>query len=224
MKQWRGWSFPDGEEHLIDWMQKVNRVEYGRPSYQFNKYRVAADLCRRRRTAVDVGANVGLWSWPMSYEFARVIAFEPVRDYATCWRANMIDRNNAELIEMALGDETAFVTMACFTPGSHGDTRVRAPGDNGRVVDRAVPLGRIDDGFPNMVDVDLVKVDCEGYELYVLKGAEQMLRRERPVVIVEQKPGKAAAYGLRDTEAVNFLLGLGMSLHSELAGDYILTW
>ena len=39
-----------------------------------------------------------------------------------------------------------------------------------------------------------------------------------------QKPGKARKFGLGDTEAVDFLIGLGATLRDEIGGDYILSW
>jgi hypothetical protein len=75
----------------------------------------------------------------------------------------------------------------------------------------------------NLNDVDLIKIDCEGYELFVIQGGIETIKRCRPAIIVEQKPGHGEAYGLSDTEAVSFLKDMGYKLVKEMAGDYILT-
>jgi FkbM family methyltransferase len=217
VKQWRGWSFPDEEQHLLDWMQQVNDVRHGRPTYQAHKYDEALLHCRRRRVAVDIGANVGLWSWLMCHDFARVEAFEPVADYADCWAMNCPQGN---LHRMALGENAGSVSMVALTPGSCGDTTVhigQAGTGKGEVEMRTL------DSF-GFTEVDLIKCDNEGYELFVMRGAVDTLRRCRPVVIVEQKPGHGKAFGLDDDAAVRFLEKQGMRVKRVMSGDYVMGW
>lgn len=222
MKEWRGWSFPDGETHLIEWMQTTNDVRHGRPTYQAKKYDEALDRCgKRRRVAVDVGANVGLWSWLMSFDFNQVQAFEPVPLFAECWHRN-IGRKcfEVELHEIALGAASGNVSMISMTQGSCGDTTVDAGQGGSSMGDVEM---RTLDSFA-FEDVDLIKCDNEGYELFVMQGAVQTLKRCRPVVIVEQKPGHGKTFGIGDTAAVQFLEGLGMRLWRVMAGDYVMVW
>jgi hypothetical protein len=72
--------------------------------------------------------------------------------------------------------------------------------------------------------VDLIKCDNEGYELFVMRGAVDTLRRCRPVVIVEQKPGHGKAFGLDDDAAVRFLEKQGMRVKRVMSGDYVMGW
>jgi hypothetical protein len=76
----------------------------------------------------------------------------------------------------------------------------------------------------DLQDVDFIKIDTEGHELFVLKGARDTLERCKPCVMVEQKPGKAQQFGLPQTAAVDYLRELGAVLRGELSGDYILSW
>ena len=74
-------------------------------------------------------------------------------------------------------------------------------------------------------DVGFIKVDCEGYEYFVLLGARETIKRCKPVICVEQKRNFAKdRYGLNPTEAVTFLQEMGMTLKKEIVGDYILAW
>jgi FkbM family methyltransferase len=220
VKEWRGWKFPDGETHLIGWMNTVNDVRHGRPTYQAAKYDEALSHCRKRRRVLDVGANIGLWSWLMAHDFDRLEAFEPVSHFAECWLANVAPTPRAELglNVMALGAAPGRVSMVNMTPGSCGDTTVDI-GQGGETLGE-VEMRTLDSfGFE---DVDLIKCDNEGFELFVMQGAVETLKRCRPVVIVEQKPGHGAAFGLSDTAAVAFLESLGMRLQRVMSGDYIL--
>jgi FkbM family methyltransferase len=220
MQHQLGWHFPDGEQHLPEWMARVNQKRGGVLQYQLAKYNAALKFVPRRRLAVDVGAHIGQWSKNMAADFTAVHAFEPVPDYAACWRANIKDAPNATLHGVALGAQSDVVCLRCGTPGSHGDTFV-APKDQANVA-FDVTLATLD-SF-ELGQVDFVKVDCEGYEMFVLKGGQNTIRRDRPCIIVEQKPGKAATYGLGETDAVALLKSWGAKVRAVLSGDYILSW
>ena len=117
---------------------------------------------------------------------------------------------------VALGRQSGTVTLT-VTPGSSGHTFVDLdPNENGA----SVPMLTLDSfGFQ---DVGFIKVDCEGYERQVLEGGVETIERERPVIIVEQKPDMASRYGLDDTSAVPFLQDLGMRKVAVMNGDYIM--
>jgi FkbM family methyltransferase len=219
-KTWRGWTLPAAEEHLPDWMQKTGDVRFGRPTYQARKYDSAMAYTRRRRMAIDIGANVGLWSWLMAKDFDQLHAFEPVPLYAQCWRAN-VEGLGVHLHQLALGEEAGRVNMVNVTEGSFGDTTVDV-GQGGAVVGEQVEVRTLDSYCFN--EVDLIKCDNEGYELFVMRGAVKTITRCRPTIIVEQKPGHGEAFGVSDTAAVEFLEGLGMQVQNVIAGDYILTF
>jgi hypothetical protein len=97
---------------------------------------------------------------------------------------------------------------------SSGDSWVNGEGD--------IPLKRLD-SF-DLHDVDFIKLDCEGFEVFALRGGEETLKRCHPVVCVEQKPGRAQKFGLQETEAVTYLQSLGAKLLHKMSGDYILGW
>lgn len=223
MIDYKGLKLPDGETHLIHWMEQMGQTVAGRPAYQHHKYLAALRHvpAARRRVAVDVGAHIGQWSYAMAQDFAFVHAFEPVPRYQECWHANLKGVPHVYLHECALGAAQDVVSLHCATPGSHGDTRVAQAGEAANAA-VSVPMNTLD-SF-KLDTVDLLKVDNEGYEFFVVQGARETLLRTRPVVIVEQKPGHAARYGLRDKQAVEALQELGMVLLEALSGDYILGW
>jgi FkbM family methyltransferase len=163
-----------------------------------------------RTRAIDVGGHCGLWARNLVKNFNFVESFEPVADHRACFVKNA---PTAKLHPYALGDKERRVAIHT-QQGSSGDSWVDGPGE--------IEMRTLD-SFA-FIDVGLIKLDCEGYELFVLKGAVQTLRQWRPVVIVEQKPGRATKFGVPDTFAVDFLQAGGMKLQKEISGDYILTW
>lgn len=213
MKKIDGWFFPDGETHLPLWMgnPKVRMYLNGRASYQGQKQVAAIGLCKRKRVAVDVGGHVGLWSFNLANEFHEVHAFEPVAAHRECFVANTTGFENITLHACALGDHEGMVSIRT-EPTSSGDSRVDGPGD--------IPMHTLD-SFA-LSQVDLLKIDTEGHELFVLRGAEETLARCKPVVIVEQKKGHAQRYGLGETDAVPYLQSLGYRVEKEMSGDYLM--
>ena len=213
MKFEDGWWFPDGEEHLPGWMAdpRVRMILNKRPAYQGQKQHAVMDLCRQHRVAVDVGAHVGLWSYNLAHRFTQVHAFEPVAAHRECFARNLEGIENVTLHPCALGDREARVNIRT-EPTSSGDSRVDGPGE--------IPMHTLD-SF-RLEEVDLLKIDTEGFELFILRGAEELLARQKPVVIVEQKRGHASRFGLGDKDAVPYLKSLGYKLMQEISGDFIL--
>lgn len=225
-----GWWLPDGEEHLQWWMNKVNRRERERLSYQFQKYEAALKFVpkERRRTAIDIGAHVGLWSYHLLFDFECLHAFEPMPAHRDCWHRNVgryMTNREFHLHPFALGEKFDFVGLKTRTPNSSGDTGVVSAGEamakDDCVLAEMIPLDSL-----NIPAVDFVKIDCEGYELFVVKGAKRTLKEWKPVVIVEQKPqtGMGEKYGVGQREAVEFLKLLGAKQRLEISGDFIMSW
>jgi FkbM family methyltransferase len=214
MKLVDGWNFPDHEQHLLEWMMdKNNRLQInGRSSYQGKKQQAALANCKSRRVAIDVGAHIGLWSWNLSHWFAKVEAFEPVPAHQECFLMNMSGRSNWSLHPFALGDHED--TVAMYTgPASSGDTWVKGKGE--------IPMRTLDSFGLN--EVDFIKIDCEGYEEFVLRGAVTTIFYNRPVIVVEQKRDHATKFGLKPQGAVEYLVKEhGYKQVNEMAGDFFM--
>lgn len=214
MKYVDGWYWPDGEEHMLEWMAhpKNRMLLNGKPAYQGKKQTAALQWCRSFRVAVDIGAHIGLWSRNLAVHFESVIAFEPVAAHRECFVTNVC-ASNVQLHAVALGEKEGLVSIRS-NPTSSGDSRVDGVGD--------IEMYQLDE--LNLRNVDFIKVDCEGYELLALKGAENTIRRYKPTICVEQKPGMGPRYGLGETDAVKWLEGLGATMRQAMSGDYILTF
>lgn len=206
------WVLPAGETHLQAWMIQKNRRVDGRLTYQYEKYEAAVRHCKQRRVAIDVGAHVGLWSYWMARDFVQVECFEPKSEHAQCWFENMLGHPNAHLHQFALGQCSGRVGLVTG-PSSSGDTTVDPHGSD-------VPMLALD-SFEYR-SVDLLKIDCEGYEVFVLEGATELLTTSRPVVIVEQKPGHGQRFGRGEHDALRFLETLGYERKWDYAGDYVM--
>lgn len=216
MKQFHGWWWPDHENHMIEWMAKPsNQLELnGRMTYQGRKQVATLARCKRNGVAVDIGAHIGLWSYNLAYRFELVHAFEPVATHRECFMKNVVHAVPGEVIlhPCALGAIEQTVSIAT-TPGSSGDSQVR-PGTE-------IPM-KLLDSF-NLENVDLIKVDCEGYEENALIGAIKTIEQWKPTIIVEQKRDMASRFGLKPQGAVKWLnYNFGYKVVEEISGDYIM--
>jgi FkbM family methyltransferase len=216
MKHVDGWHWPDAEKHLIEWMANPrHRMQInGRSAYQGKKQLAAlaavASRNDRLRTAIDVGGHVGLWSYNLAPAFQHVHAFEPVASLRECFDRN-VEAQNVTLHPVALGAAEGSVSMHT-TIDSTGDSWVKGGGE--------IRMCTLDSFF--LEDVDFIKVDCEGYEENVLRGAMYTIKHCRPVIIVEQKRDMASRFGLQPLGAVKFLQSLGYRVEQDLGGDFLM--
>lgn len=214
LKQVGGIWLPEHETHLVDWMKRMNQVVDGKLTYQLDKRNLALKYVKNWRTAIDVGAHCGLWSMDLAKRFTELHAFEPVELHRQCWSKNVpTDGTTAILYPCALGEENGAVSIHTADTSS-GDSWISGAGD--------IPLRRLDDF--DLQHVDFIKMDTEGHELFVLRGGEQTIRRCKPCIIVEQKPGHGKHFGIGDTDAIPLLKSWGAVLRAERSGDYIFSW
>jgi len=204
--------FPDSEQHLVK-MLKVSQQIGGKGAYQYEKLIAAVDYAKQRRCAVDIGMHVGLWAMHLARMFKSVIGFEPVAEHIACLHLNMKGTSNYQVHHCALGNRIDSVGLQ-FLEGSTGSTHI----GNGKDV-AMFPL----DHF-NFDTVDFIKIDVEGYEYFVVQGGEKTIRTHKPVIIVEQKPGKVEWYGRKRYDAKELLQSWGMRPQFEMHGDCCLTW
>ncbi|OBF54351.1 methyltransferase [Mycobacterium sp. 852002-50816_SCH5313054-b] len=149
---------------------------------------LVASLCDPDRVSLDIGADVGEFTIAMLPSSRSVIAFEP-RPAQARELAAMFDAVGAAVrVEaVALSDQPGVTTMRVVEsdPGrSTIDTgNVLGDADGTAVCNIDVPVKRLDD--LGLDDVGLIKIDVEGHELAVLRGAADTLTRNRPAVLVE---------------------------------------
>lgn len=78
---------------------------------------------------------------------------------------------------------------------------------------------RLDDVVPIHSRIALMKVDAEGAELDVLRGSEQLIRSQRPLILCQFEESGAPLYGASPQAMFDFLTGCGMRLF--LMGDWL---
>jgi FkbM family methyltransferase len=157
---------------------------------------VLASLVPRGGTAIDVGANQGIFAYALGEIADRVIAFEPNPDYAFFERWML--RGRAEVHALALSDQAGHATFTVPISDQGMDLHfagslkpMHAQFSKFKCYD--VEVRRLDDfGFTN---VRFIKADVEGSEREVLDGARATIARDRPVILLELLSGTHADPG-----------------------------
>ena len=140
-------------------------------------------------TVVEVGSNIGTHTVPLARLVGKtgtVIAFEALLENSNLLLQNVQDesvRNQVIRVEMALGngEDGKFIRT-----GDH--TTSGSEFNGGRRFDDFLEGQRALDGW-TLKRLDLMKLDCEGSELRVLKGAEKAIMLHRPILYIENNPG-----------------------------------
>jgi FkbM family methyltransferase len=143
------------------------------------------------RNAVDIGAHVGISVHQWAPLFEQVYAFEPMIDHYNCLTKNTAKFPNVKCFNNAMSNQSRMLHGAYRTMKNSGsfqlvdDEFVAVNRKNAKIYD--IPSKRLDDFA--LDNVDMIKIDVEGWEFEVLKGAEQTIRRCQPILMVEYTHG-----------------------------------
>ncbi len=214
MHEQYGWYFPDIEKHFPEMLAK-NISKGGPPEYQQPVRLRSLQHTKSKRVALDIGANVGLWSRDLVKHFDQVIAFEPVAMFRECLVRNVTSAN-LTVESIALGDRQGLIKMV-ITEGNTGHTHV-----DPNAIGGDTEIKRLDS--LNLPVVDYIKIDCEGFEYRVLQGAEQTIKRCRPVIVIEQKPHEMYSKDYGQYAAIGLLEAWGMVKVDQVKDDWIMSW
>lgn len=174
--------------------------------------------------AIDVGAALGPYSWILNRKARQVFAFEPGEKHGHFLEVNVAG-TRVKLVRAAVGD--TFKTVHMYTPGSdthalHSATLSQSNpvAAHSNVIIRKVDQVTLDGLFENKLgedrSVDVLKVDVEGYENAVFRGAVALLQIHHPLVICEIEARHDPAY----RKTFELLRSLGYKSFIFRAGGY----
>lgn len=155
--------------------------------------------------ALDIGANDGLTALKLAEKFGLVIAFEPIPENVVDIQYNTSGiRNSIDIIPIGCSDSfmrgTISNEVACnerFTFSSH-----------------PCVFGKADDFVNKELNVSVIKIDIEGEESRAIKGAEEIIKRCHPIMLVA-----TYHYKTQDEEVKELLKKMGYTKFS-----YIENW
>ena len=214
MKQSHNFWFPDYDDHFPRLLDKSVRND-GVARYQWRARDAAINACEQHRVCIDIGANVGMWSCDLIKSFENVIAFEPVAEFIECYKMN-VQGSNYVIHQMALGREESFIEMN-IVKGNTGHSHIN-PTSLGT---GSIPLKTLD-SF-DLINVDMIKIDVEGFEEEILAGAMNTIKINKPVLVIEQQKHEYKN-DIDEKPAIAILEGWGYQVIEQFNKDWILKW
>ena len=176
----------------------------------------------RDQLVVDVGGHVGRHAFPLAEMVGgvgTVFAFEPLPDIRNQFLGEISARGvkNIVVFPFALSTENG-LSEFCFIPNLPGESGLRERkiynGIPTEVIRITVGVRCLDDLVPERRKVAFMKIDAEGAELDILRGAAQMIQKSRPIVAFEC--GAASFLGYHDSpeEIFDLFAIIGYSVFS----------
>lgn len=211
-----------GEKETIFYLPDLNlssgefiqsRIFLERNYFEWRRLIQIRTYVKEKGIVLDIGANIGNHSLYFAQEchVRKVYAFEPVKSTFEILVKN-ISLNKFEKIIVpylaALGDYQGKGNIIYM--GDAGGNKVE-PDDTGEVVISTV------DGLEIKEQIDFIKIDVEGYEEKVLKGAEITLKKYHPVIMIEIFD--------ENFNCVNsYLRRQGYGCELKIENDYLYSW
>lgn len=142
----------------------------------------------KNAVVIDVGANIGRWSLLSArlFQTQKIYSFEPFLDTYNRLKKNIALNSSLDIesFNLALNNKSELVAMTTLSEKNSGMNFISNIKTDSTNQVKSVTL----DSFVhthNIKKVDLMKIDVEGFEMNVLKGAEKMIQQHHPVIICE---------------------------------------
>ncbi len=177
--------------------------------------------------AIDLGAQTGCFSLLAKFfPNSQWYSFEPIPEVADTLKTNLSLNGiqNVSVYQMAASDSSGEAILKLPPMNAWGLATL------GQNVLRFTPVGEIKipcidlDRFVaehHIAKVDFIKMDTEGWELYILKGAVNLIRRDHPVILMEYNTTNGEQCGVRLEQINEFLRAMNYQWQS-ISGDDIL--
>lgn len=179
---------------------------------------------------VDVGANVGAYSVLFHNIFpeAKIISIEPSSYNMPYLKHNCKSIPDNEILQLALGDVRGKADIAMPSekqrvlnndyPESHtGCLSLHGETDYLRETVDVVPLDELDIQRP----VGFIKIDTEGYEIQVLMGARNIIREDKPIMLIEGNENNLKMAGTTKWHLFRLIAGMGYFPRFQYGRDFL---
>lgn len=181
--------------------------------YFNEEYPVLNQSLKSGDNVVDVGANLGFFSLMISKLIGsegKVFGFEPSKITYDKLQTNLKLNSilNVYPENLGVGQKDCVLTLKRNKKYSGLSSIILE--QNTDIVEERIKITSLDNYFFNKnIKIDLIKIDTEGFEPEVLKGAKQIIMKYKPLIYIELGGGKFLNSSI---EAINILLDYNYNL------------
>lgn len=188
---------------------QIRDPEQAAEFHQFVSY------CHSDMFLFDVGASFGIFSLACARLGGKAVAIDPSR-IATNMIAKQLKLNNltdsVRILESAIGDADGTIDM--LSAGIYSDGYYRYESGRDKRELQGVPVTTVDHLAELFGQPSHLKIDVEGYEAAVIRGARELLKSSSPLVFIELHNEMVLASGGDPAYCVKELLRLGYNIFS----------
>lgn len=204
-----------GEKGQV-WLETLSVINKLKPGKSYEKELELLNMfLKEGDTCIDVGANIGIWSYHMSKAVGnsgKVFAIEPMPlSYKIL--NNVISKkklNNVESYKIAFGEKEENVSMN-IEQDKYGmkslSTAHISKNSLSQGSELTVPVKTLDKFISsnNINNIKLIKCDIEGAELPFIKGGMNVFKNDKPILICEIQATNAAKFGYSPKDVFDLL-------------------
>lgn len=180
-----------------------------------NGFTACIEMCRNKHCVVDVGAHIGLVTMPMSSVIAkngRVVAVEPAAMNLKYLREHLAKNyiDNVDLYDCLLGGEEK-QNIAFFEQNTAtGMNSVVVKKNHNHYIKKYKDQKTLDVIFQeNALAPEVIKIDVEGAEINVLRGAINTIKKYQPIIFLSVHPAEIKLLRQSLDELKTLILSLG---------------
>ena len=213
-----------GEQVIFVATKCTSAVEDKNRLYDIQTLAVMKRVLQIDSNCVDVGCHQGSILREM-LRFApkgTYFAFEPLPEMYQGLLESFGSLANIHLYDYALSDTagTTSFQYVVSNPGYSGFRQRRYDRPHEQIQQITVKTNMLDNLVPKHISIQFIKVDVEGAELEVFKGAIETIKRSRPIIVFEHGLGAADYYGTTP-ESIYDLLAIQCGLKLFLMAEWL---
>jgi FkbM family methyltransferase len=155
---------------------------------------------------IEIGANIGTET--ISYcdiakKKGNVFAFEPLPNNFECLKNISNTHKHLQIYQKAISNIKGEISFLVPPDTDSGTGKIIT--ENQSISDNIIKVEtvKLDDFDKSFSNVELICIDTEGHEPFVLEGSENIIIKHRPVVIIEVSPQLLAKYANSNSESIS---------------------
>ena len=166
-----GFAIVERDTHIGKWIKESKRLDFDQSAIK-----TYLPFFKEGDVLVNIGANIGSYAYAFINKASQIICFEPSNELFECLQYNLGKYSNVIVHNEAVSDNNEQYQTICLNDNI-GMTHLKSCETSNRYT-------KTIDSY-NFNKVDFLLIDCEGYEPKVLLGAQNTIRKYKPIMVIE---------------------------------------